>query len=137
MHIVAPLSRGHVRPWSNIFGDNEMSIRKRVWMNRDGSRGETWVVNYTDRAGVRRLKSFNRKRDAESFQIAAAGEVRAGLHVPDSQSIMIAESARLWLESCDAAGLERTTLAPYRQHVELHIVPLIGAVKLSQLSVPR
>ena len=49
---------------------------------------------------------------------------------------MVAEAARLWLESCEAAGLERTTLAPYRQHVDLHIVPLIGAVKLSQLTVP-
>ena len=113
-----------------------MSVRKRTWANRDGSQGETWVVNYTDRAGIRRLKSFERKRDAESFEIAVAGEVRAGLHVPDSQSIMVAEAARLWLESCEAAELERTTLAPYRQHVDLHIVPLIGAVKLSQLSVP-
>ena len=107
-----------------------MSVRKRIWRNRDGSRGEAWVVNYTDRGGVRRLKSFDRKRDAESFGIAVAGEVRAGLHVPDSHSIMVAEAARLWLESCEAAGLERTTLAPYRQHVDLQFVPLIGAVKL-------
>jgi integrase len=113
-----------------------MSVRKRTWTNRDGSQGEAWVVNYTDRRGVRRLKSFDRKRDAESFEIAVAGEVRVGLHVPDSQSIMVAEAARLWLDSCEAAGLERTTLAPYRQHVDLHIVPLIGAVKISQLSVP-
>jgi integrase len=113
-----------------------MSVRKRTWRNRDGSQGEAWVVNYTDRGGIRRLKSFDRKRDAESFKIAVGGEVRAGLHVPDSQSIMVAEAARLWLESREAAGLERTTLAPYWQHVDLHIVPLIGGVKLSQLSVP-
>jgi hypothetical protein len=72
-----------------------MSVRKRTWCNRDGSQGEAWVVSYTDRGGIRRLKSFDRKRDAESFQIAAGGEVRAGLHVPDSQSIMVAEAARL------------------------------------------
>ena len=113
-----------------------MSVRKRTWRNRDGSQSEAWVVNYTDRGGIRRLKSFDRKRDAESFEIAVGGEIRAGLHVPDSQSIMVAEAARLWLASREAAGLERTTLAPYRQHVDLHIVPLIGAVRLSQLSVP-
>src|SRR4029077_5554494 len=109
MQIVVPLSCGHVQPYSKIlehFGKNEMSVRKRTWTNRDGSQGEAWVVNYTDRGGVRRLKSFERKRDAESFEIAVAGEVRAGLHVPDSQSIMVAEAARLWLESCEAAGLE-------------------------------
>ena len=45
-----------------------MSVRRRTWNNRDGSEGEAWVVNYTDRAGKRRLKTFDRKRDAESFE---------------------------------------------------------------------
>ena len=113
-----------------------MSVRRRSWQNRDGSRSEAWVVGYPDRAGVRRLKTFERKKDAEVFEAAVALDVRAGIHVPDSQSIMVAEAARLWLEGCDATGLERTTRDAYRQHVELHIVPLLGAVKLSQLSVP-
>jgi integrase len=113
-----------------------MSVRKRAWKNRDGSQSEAWVVGYTDRSGVRRLKTFDRKRDAETFEVAVGVDVRSGVHVPDSQSIVIAEAGRLWLASCEAAGLERSTLDYYRQHVELHIVPLIGAVKLSQLSVP-
>jgi len=113
-----------------------MSVRKRTWKNGDGSEGEAWVVAYTDRAGVRRIKSFDRKRDAEVFESTVGVELRAGTHIPDSQSIMVAEAGRLWLVSCEAAGLERTTLDFYRGHVELHIVPLLGAVKLSQLSVP-
>jgi integrase len=114
-----------------------MSVRKRTWRNGDGSQGEAWVVNYTDAGGKRRLKSFDRKRDAESFETAVGVNVRTGIHVPDSQSITIAEAGRLWLTSCEAAGLERSTLDAYRQRVALHIVPLIGAVKLSQLSAPR
>jgi len=113
-----------------------MSVRKRTWRNGDGSDGEAWVVAYTDRAGIRRIKTFDRKRDAEIFEAAVGVEVRAGVHVPDSQSVMVAEAGRLWLMSCEAAGLEQTTLDYYRQHVELHIVPLLGAVKLSQLTVP-
>ena len=112
-----------------------MSVRKRIWRNGDGSQGEAWIVAYTDQGGKRRIKSFDRKRDAEGFQ-AGVVNVRAGLHVPDSQSIMVAEAGRLWLKNCEATGLERTTLDYYRQHVELHIVPLIGAVKLSQLHGP-
>jgi integrase len=93
-------------------------------------------MNYTDGAGKRRLKTFKRRRDAESFELAVAGEVRAGMHVPDSQSVTLAEAGRLWLDSCDLAGLERATLVDYRRHLELHIAPLIGAVKLSQLTAP-
>ncbi|MGB8105136.1 MAG: site-specific integrase, partial [Pseudolabrys sp.] len=70
-----------------------MSVRRRSWQNRDGTRSEAWVVGYTDRAGVRRLKTFERKRDAEVFEAAVALDVRAGIHVPDSQSIVVAEAA--------------------------------------------
>ena len=49
---------------------------------------------------------------------------------------MVAEAARLWLERCEGVGLERTTNTAYRQHVALHITPLLGTVKLSQLTVP-
>jgi integrase len=113
-----------------------MSVRKRTWKNGDGSEGEAWVAAYTDRAGTRRIKSFDRKRDAEAFESAVGVELRAGTHIPDSQSIMVAEAGQLWLKSCEAKGLEQTTLDYYRQHVDFHIVPLLGAVKLSQLTVP-
>lgn len=36
-----------------------------------------------------------------------------------------------------AAGLERGTLLQYRQHLDLHIAPFIGRVKLSQLNAPE
>jgi integrase len=113
-----------------------MTVRKRTWTNRDGSRGEAWVVAYTDQAGKRRLKSFDKKREADSYQVGLGGELRSGVHVPDSQSVTVAEAGRLWLSSCEAVGLERATLGPYRQHLDLHIVPLIGAVKLSKLTAP-
>jgi integrase len=113
-----------------------MSVRKRAWRNRDGSRGEAWVVNYTDQAGARRLKSFDRKKDADAFAGAVSVDIRAGIHIPDRDSITVAEAAQLWLASGDAAGLERSTREQYRRHVKLHIVPLLGAVRLSQLTVP-
>jgi integrase len=113
-----------------------VSIRKRNWRNRDGSQSEAWVVAYTDQAGKRRLKTFDRKRDAEAFQAAVSVDLRRGLHVPDRQSILVAEAARIWLEVCEATGLEPTTIAAYKQHVALHIVPLLGGVKLATLSAP-
>jgi integrase len=113
-----------------------MSVRKRTWRNGDGSQGEAWVVNYTDQAGARRLKTFDRKRDAEAFADAVGVNVRAGIHVPDSQSVTVAEAARLWLTTADDHELERSTCEQYRRHVGLHIVPFIGATKLSQLTVP-
>jgi integrase len=113
-----------------------MSVRKRIWKNRDGSQGEAWIVAYADQAGKRRIKSFDRRRDADAFHASVSTELRSGVHVPDSQSVTIAEAGRLWLKSCDAAGLERSTMDQYRQHLRVHILPLIGEAKLSRFTAP-
>jgi integrase len=113
-----------------------MSVRKRTWRNADGSQGEAWVAAYTDHAGKRRIRSFDKRREADAFHASVSTELRSGIHVPDSQSVTVAEAGRLWLQSCEAAGLERATLAYYRQHLERHIIPLLGSVKLSRLTMP-
>ena len=50
--------------------------------------------------------------------------------------LTIAEAGWRWIESGEAAKLERTTLEQYRQHLALHIVPTVGSVKLAQLTTP-
>jgi integrase len=113
-----------------------VSVRKRAWKGRDGEPREAWVVDYVDQHGDRHIKTFARKRDADAHHAIVGAAVRVGTHTAESKSITVARAAELWLDSCDAAGLERTTIAGYRQHVALHIVPVLGALKLSQLTVP-
>ena len=111
-----------------------MAVNKRTWQNQDGSPGEAWVVSYRDQGGTRRTKNFDRKRDADAFENTVNVDVRRGLHIADSQSILVSEAARQWQDS--TAGLEQSTRTQYRQHIDLHIIPFIGATKLSQLTVP-
>lgn len=98
--------------------------------------GFAWQVDYRDGVGKRRHKQFSTKRQADAFLVKARAEVAAGTHTPDSASITVGEAADLWLARCEREGLEPTTVRAYRQHVRLHIVPLIGKTKLSRLSVP-
>jgi integrase len=113
-----------------------MSVRKRSWTNRDGSKSQAWIAEYTDHEGKRRLRTFETKQQADSFHVSVAGDLRSGIHVPDSQSVTIAEAGQLWLQGCEADRLERSSIDAYRQHLERHIIPLIGAVKLSRLTMP-
>jgi integrase len=113
-----------------------MSVRKRVWTNKDGSTGEAWIAAYTDFEGKPRIRSFDKRAEAVAYHASVSTELRAGIHVPDSQSVTIAEAGRLWLEGCEAAGLERSTVDYYQQHLDRHIIPMIGAVKLSRLTMP-
>ena len=91
-----------------------MSVRRRTWTNRGGSQGGAWVVAYSDQGGKRRIKTFDRRREADAFHASVSTELRSGVHVPDSQSVTVAEAGRLWLKSCEASGLERSTIDYYR-----------------------
>lgn len=95
-----------------------------------------WVVRYSDQAGVRRLKTFRTKKAADAFAAVSAVEIRAGVHVPDAQTVTVAEAGKNWLKACDDAGLERATTGQYEQHFRIHIAPMIGTEKLTRITVP-
>lgn len=113
-----------------------MSIRKREWKTPKGELKSAWCVDYRDVHGIRRLKTFDRKKDAIDFEATAKVEVRKGVHVADSASDTVKEAGELWINTCEKNGLERGTIIQYRQHLDLHIVPFIGSTLLSRLNVP-
>jgi len=113
-----------------------MSVRKRTWTTGKGVEKEAWVVDYTDSKGVRRLKTFDRKKEADNFAATAHVEVREGLHVADSASATIREAGKLWIAARERAGREQATVAQYKQHLDLHITPFIGDTRLNALNVP-
>lgn len=113
-----------------------MSIRKRAWKTSAGLSREAWVVDYVDQQGTRRLKTFARKKEADGFAATAHIEVREGVHVADSASVTVNQAGALWIAAAEGAGLERSTIGQYRQHLDFHIVPFLGSVLLSKLSLP-
>jgi integrase len=112
-----------------------MAIRQRKWKWK-GKAKSAWVVDYFDLKGKRRLKTFKTKRAAEDFGAFTRVDIRRGVHIADSDSISVAEAGRLWLETGKENGLVRSSLKQNREHLELHIAPFIGDVKLTRLSVP-
>lgn len=113
-----------------------MAIRKRKWTTPAGEVRERWVAEVSDGAGKRRLKTFSTKKAAEAFEAQARVDIRAGVFTADGASISVQEAGALWLKSAAQRGLERATVDSYRQAVDYHIAPLIGAKKLSQLTAP-
>jgi integrase len=113
-----------------------MSVRKRVWVTRRGETKEAWVVDYADQHGRRHLKTFPRKKPADAFATTTKVQIRQGVHTADSESITVAAAGKLWIATAEKNRLERATIEGYRQHLDLHIAPYLGRVKLSQLSAP-
>jgi integrase len=112
-----------------------MAIRQRTWVSK-GKKKSAWVVDYFDAKGKRRLKTFRTKRDADDWRAETRIELKHGTHVADRDSVTVAEAGKLWLVTCETNELERGTRQLYRQHLNLHIAPLIGTKKLNELTVP-
>lgn len=113
-----------------------MSIRKRKWTTAKGVEREAWVVDYVDGQGKRRLKTFDKKKDADAFRATATVQISEGTHVADSASVTVTKAGELWIAGAEVAGLERSSTNQYRQHLNLHISPFIGARRLSELNIP-
>ena len=110
------------------------SIKKRTWVS-GGKEKSAWVVYYQDQQKRQHIKTFRTKHEAEAWRTETMHEIARGIHTPPATSITIAEAGRKWIEQCEADGLERATVRQYRQHLDLHIAPLIGSLKLAELSI--
>lgn len=116
-----------------------MSVRKRAWTTRKGEAKEAWIVDYVDQEGDRHIETFERKKDADARHDQVKVNVRAGIHTAPSKSVTVAEAAEAWIKQVEANGMkghgpaERSTLRQYRQHINLHIVPRLGRMKLATL----
>jgi integrase len=116
-----------------------VSVRKRRWTTKSGEVNEAWIVHYAklgEDGRKEHIKTFDRKKDAEAYHAEVAINIRRGTHTPESRSITVAQAGENWLEARQAAGLEPATLQNYGEHLRKHIIPLIGTVKLSALTVP-
>lgn len=111
-----------------------MSIRKRRWTTRTGEPRESWIADFFDNEGVRRLRTFDRRKDADAFLATVKSDVAKGAYIAPSR-VTVTEAAEKWLQSSEAAGLGRATLKTYQEHIRLHIRPFIGAIKLSALTI--
>jgi integrase len=115
-----------------------MSVRKKILKSTtpEGEPIETvwWIADYTDGSGKRHQERFKRKAEAVAHEETKKVAIRAGTHVSLGSDLTIADVADKWIKRVEANARERATVRQYREHIRLHIVPRIGAVKLAKLT---
>ena len=90
--------------------------------------------HYRDRDGKGQIVTGTSKKQAGAKWAGIKVEIGKGVHTPSSASPTMAEAAQLWLDRCEARGLQRATLAGYEEHVRRHINPYLGKLKLANLT---
>lgn len=115
------------------------SVAKREWTHK-GETKVAWVVRYTDQGGKRRLKTFDKKKDADRYRTKVEGEIEGGTHVADRESATLSAALDLWLSHCDNRVRARDrirarTVRNFRSWVENHIRPELGRRRLTDLTI--
>jgi integrase len=113
------------------------TVTRRVWTDSKGRRREAWRISYIDASGERRHVQRRTKKDADAYALTVEIEKRQGVHVPDADSLTVKDAAHIWLGNAEADGCDRGTLKSYREIANKHIIPLLGAKKLTRLSGPE
>jgi integrase len=115
---------------------------KRAYVNdRSGRSRETstWTVTYDlpRRPGEPRKQKnksgFRTRREAEAWFTQKAEELRQGVGWHDDR-LTVEQYLRQWLASI-SDSVSGSALYAYRNHVEVHIIPALGKVRLTELRV--
>lgn len=112
-----------------------MTVRRRTWTH-NGRERSAWQASVTV-DGRQHRKQFPTRREAADWE----RETLRNPPVRAAVNLTVEEAAEIWLAVCERGRAGRGPLLPhtlrgYRQHVDDHIVPLIGMRHLSDLRGP-
>jgi integrase len=114
------------------------TVRKRIYHEGTPKEKQVWIVDYfspgKDGKPRRHIKTFELQREAKAELTRINGEIEKGIHTPDRESVTVADAGQLWIKQAELDGLERSTVRQYGQHLDLHIRPFLGQLKLSTLT---
>src|SRR5260370_23220885 len=113
------------------------SVAKRVWKYK-GEKRERWVVRYTEKSGKKGLKTFESKKNADSFRNKISFDLERGEHVATGE-MRFNDVVESFLRHCEARvaagdGLRGRTLRAWRRTLKSSIQPKFGRYKLRDVT---
>ncbi len=92
-----------------------------------------YVVDFRDERGVRRWESYRTRKEADDALSTRVRDMRRGSYRAPSEIPSFESVAREWLEH--KQDRRPATLAQWEAHLEKHILPTLGPLRLDQISV--
>lgn len=72
------------------------TVMKREW-TYNGVKKSAWIVRYLDDAGIKRQKTFEKKKEADAYRDQVRQEILQGTHVAKAASLTVAELSEHYL----------------------------------------
>lgn len=114
------------------------SVSKRKWTH-NGVEAEAWVVRYTDHAGKRRMKTFERKKEADAYRQRVEQEMGQGVHTAERATLTFREAAEHFIGDCERRRrigdrMSGQTLDLYTRYIRRYLYPAYGGTKLTEIN---
>lgn len=117
------------------------TVTKREWTAPTGEQKTAWVCRYTDQEGKRRLKTFERKKDADQFRTETADQIERGVHIADREALTVKDVCRLFLRHNEMrrrdGRITGGTEYSWGLFIEKKVVPFFGTLKFKDLTVSK
>ncbi len=94
-----------------------------------------WVIDFRDRDGTRRWETFATRKAADTALSERVKQLGRGSYRPPAQLPTFQDVAADWLAS--KADRRVSTLAQWQVHLDLHLVPAVGHLRLDQITVQK
>ena len=102
----------------------------KVWKRKDR---DVWIADYRDAIGKRRRLTAPTREKAEKKLAEKINESRKALPLHRNEyDITLREYAETWLE-VSHGEIEPKTIRSYRQNLNLHILPVLGHMKVREI----
>jgi integrase len=99
-------------------------------------RRKRWVLDYCDQHGKRRWKTMPKgttKKEAQQKLGEVIKLVHTGIHRSPKEIPLFKDVAASWLNSKEVV-VRYSTLKQYRSHVQIHLNPLLGHLKINRIT---
>jgi integrase len=92
-----------------------------------------WVCDFRDQNSIRRWKTFDLRKDAQSFLAKTIGEIQRNEFQSEREQIDFGELVTVF-DKAHITTLRPATATSYRGLIKLHLQPFFGSVRLRKIT---
>ena len=115
------------------------SVSKRKWTGKEGKVKQAWIVRYYDEQGRRRSKAFEQQKIADKYRLKIENDLAAGVHVASTEDSTVKDAAERFARHTEDrmrdGRIGRGQHSNVCRAIDISVVPLLGGLKMTDLSV--
>ncbi len=110
-------------------------VRRRTWVKKDGSKGQTWTVDYSDSSNARVVKGgFGTKAEADRYLAQVLIELEKGNFINKNRQLYFKSAADNFMLNYAVSYCRKSTVSGYEGYLKNHLLPFFEKYKVCEIT---